>query len=751
MTDAPPSTPEGTSPPAAAAADKYNLLDETDRLFAEDVANLTIDQDLAEARKKKVAAHAAANVEAIEGAMPAAPAPVDWQKRFDELDASNIVTSAVMLERSKQQALAPPPEKRAPKPKTNDECQELLYKLMPGFQVEALRQHDDPYRKTTMSYLEFYKHLDHCQKSMLEGSRRVDWIDPHMSNDFKLRKLGSDLIPVGVGHGYAALVARLEQADPKEASYRIYLAHIAGANSATDTLVNERSMCEAKSVDKEDNVRQAALKQQRRLSFEPSDSGVFEKPAACHIHGEVISVMWHVPTMVTRVRLYRLPRCSGDPRDVIPMEWPADAISAYDIYFPYMVMACRRDKLREIKFLWALKQAERFTSLLDQGQPYPTDVVVVFHLTEFTFMRAVPLKTDRISALSFSPRQTNWSDNLLHNAMQKTEQATAERQQAENLLHQESKRPDFDKSPLQRNLVDDMGTKLAREVDAKRNELHVRQNLFVVWTSVYRGPGDPPKESQDRHTCCMPNAVEPSKIREASKKIDSVMLWKTPEQELQHLEQHGYAPPSAPNEPAERVFRYHDGSLVQWSRNNRSTMLHSHPPFCPQNEIYWVRGSAPIDSVIYGHMCITLQRGYKLEFSCTRSPKAGHALRLISHFDIANGLPLRTGQFDMQLEQYDSRFDRPLDAEVMNYKAIWTSLERICVLFPSGELVVFTARSAQELERIEVALKAVEREKQRQRYQQELTERKVNEAMRLEEATKAAALAAALNPAPMQS
>jgi hypothetical protein len=185
---------------------------------------------------------------------------------------------------------------------------------------------------------------------------------------------------------------------------------------------------------------------------------------------------------------------------------------------------------------------------------------------------------------------------------------------------------------------------------------------------------------------------------------DALYLWRQAEDELKQKEKDGFAMNSRPDEAATRIYQYLGGHIVQQSPHNLTTFVlptkGEHASVLSKGVAHYMRGpdpaSCPLDRAILCDMCVTLRRDYRVEFAPIRHVPRMEPLQPANLFSITQNLAEEYGPGGCIKKPYEWKHKRPPADAVPPYKAIWTSLVCMVVLFPSGELVIMRTISAKD-------------------------------------------------------
>jgi hypothetical protein len=661
-----------------------------------------------------------------------AKTPVDYKAGFARLDDILLKTTKSFFA-SSQAAIDQERIVTAERPKDEDGWKAQCYKVINPMQVELLRKNDfcvgeqmnsssSSGSNVTRTYEDFWNCREHTEKAFFRNFLNIKWVDPHIDKNLQEKPLdGANIIPLGVGYDFAILVGRSEtlKAVPnEEASYALYTARITSLNGIP---ANARTMFEHGQMlsDKDNrNSNIAHIKRSQIDAYSRSICTIFPKPASGAVHGKHVSLTWKQKDGSQKLCLYKLPHCADD--DKLEQILPPRALLGYDLYWPFLVMACRAEEICNIDFLWALDGSERMsafrtTNNVDRKSLEGKTFLLVIDLHSRAWLRAMSI-AGIVSALSIFPRQTSWLDkdypvNKLRIVWTTGPSLAANTSDEEPISHS---------TGIEYLLPQNCGV-----VPNDCDDIHQKEQRKLLAAAGKSASDD---DGESHYPKPEPNSQKGGEAKR---------LWKTSEQELKEKERTGHSYTSAPDTLAVAVYQYHWNEISQWSAENVSTLIPKHLPYYAQNELYYGRECAPVDRSIIGIICVTLERDYKVRFSATRAPKANAALQTANMFDISTGLvPKDESNQSKEVGGLPAkafgpiRQRPPMPPVGTHYKAIFTSFHRIVVQFPCGTLVFFSPMSKVQIQQTEELALRLEKIRQEEEEHKERAERRIRNALR---------------------
>lgn len=308
------------------------------------------------------------------------------------------------------------------------------------------------------TYENLFMWMSRSEQYLLRGTRGVNWVDPLFDANLKERKFHK-VVPVGCGYEYAVILASREPTnkssdqDPdRQPLWSLYTAHI---TSAQGRFMNHATIQEAQQIfASEDHTKIRELKAQTQVVYNKGGCGNFVRPDTAAVHGHYVSCVWtnqphaestfaqealsaryeqarsqsaqvlenfiiesgknpiaHIKnTNMDILRIYRLPRLSGDARDIIELDFPLDILTHYELLYPYFVFVCSNQYLFDIPWIPQLKDASNFISIKHMNDI--RDFIVVVDLKNKVLVRAWD-SPGRINCLSVYPTQNSTLDESI--------------------------------------------------------------------------------------------------------------------------------------------------------------------------------------------------------------------------------------------------------------------------------------------------------------------------------------------------
>lgn len=299
---------------------------------------------------------------------------------------------------------------------------------------------------------ELFAWLQTTENRMLKGARAYNWVDPLLDEKYEKRIL-DPVVPLGVGYDYAVIMARhkstsssslppsktaspkgpvfsaegkteeqlreeikeklkaeldankkAKEADAATVDWSLYTCRLTAHGSRYVNSVTRAENIELLSKREDNNARIANYARLGNTAYVKARCGNFSKPAHGSVHGNWVSLFWISDTNGKNdlLRLYKLPKLS--PNDCIDLEFPAEAVTHYELSYPLLVFAVSNQYLFDIPWVSKLLNAEYFTQI--SKETTVSDYIVVVDLQAGSLLRAWPAEGS-VKCLSLSTSQTS--------------------------------------------------------------------------------------------------------------------------------------------------------------------------------------------------------------------------------------------------------------------------------------------------------------------------------------------------------